>query len=787
MSDPRNERVRELFDIAVTIAPEYRHDWLVASSPDDPVMVETVERLLASHDHSAGPPPLSVPEEFRQAWAEPPAQAQPSSSSWEAPTVASTGGGGFSGPSSAPRSDSFPPGLYPPSPAPSYSPVAPLEMDVGSMIGVYKLVKKLGEGGMGAVYQAIRDDDVFQKVVALKVIRDDRADAEFIARFREERQLLAKLDHPNIARIIDGGSTPEGMPYYVMDYVEGQPLDAYCKTNKLHINDKLGVFRQICAAVQYLHENRVIHRDLKPANIMVSTDGTVKLLDFGIAKVQGPGQAVLTVMTATGGGRIMTPAYASPEQIHGAPVEAPSDIYALGVILYEMLTGNRPYADAGDGTSKMAALAAGIDPLKPSANVSQDRAVEPVFDVRKRLTGDLDYIILMTLRIVPSQRYPSAAALSEDIRRYLDNQPILARPTGAGERMAKFIKRKPMVVTAVAAIVLLAGFGGWAGFSAYRQGNRAKEKELQIAQLLNAISQRLEAPNSSPEQVGEDVKKIQEVFRTDLPEILALQPGVTDTRKELAKRSLEVLAKAQQRAGENTGVSEQIADAYQAVGDLQSSTTNGKQKGFGDPEAAKASYRSSGAVLQNLTAKAPDDPNLKQRLTTVEGRLTALGGKLLPGPIKPPPENRPPPPETTVTPVTQERAKAAVVKQKGQLPVPPVGGAGAQPAPSAVTPAPAPAPAPAAVPPADTAALRELRQRYNTVGAQVASAEAKWDDVRKNLTAKGQVLNGSISSALGRMKANLQTAKEEIAQRDLEGAKESLDRAEADAIKLLRQ
>lgn len=275
-------------------------------------------------------------------------------------------------------------------------------------IGPYRVLRELGKGGMGVVYLAVRDDGAFRKNVAIKLLRGDAVTAEFVERFRNERQVLANFDHPNIARILDGGDTTDSMPYYVMEYVEGRPLDRYCDEEKLALNDRLRLFQKLCGAVQYLHQNQVIHRDLKPANILVSNEGVVKLLDFGIAKQLGPASVELT----TADGTPLTPAYASPEQFTGR-ADARSDIYTLGVILYLILTGRLP----DQATVK-----------PPSESVREDlqRSSETTKQLKKRMLGDLDKVVLKSINRESRLRYASVLEMTEDLERFLNGQPVLA-------------------------------------------------------------------------------------------------------------------------------------------------------------------------------------------------------------------------------------------------------------------------------------------------------------------------------------------------------------------------
>ncbi len=302
------------------------------------------------------------------------------------------------------------------------------------MIGPYRVLRELGKGGMGVVYLAVRDDGAFRKNVAIKLLRGDAVTPEFVERFRNERQVLANFDHPNIARILDGGDTTDGMPFYVMEYVEGRPLDKYCDEDKLNLNDRLRLFQKLCGALEYLHQNHVIHRDLKPGNILVSREGVVKLLDFGIAKQLGPASLELT----TAEGTPLTPAYASPEQFSGRADER-SDIYTLGVILYLMLTGKLP----DQGT---------VQPPSQSVREDVQRTQETTKQLKKRIMGDLDLVVLKAMHREPKQRYGSAQALAEDLERFLNGQPVLARPR----------KGVPLPwVAAAAAVVVLAGGGYW--------------------------------------------------------------------------------------------------------------------------------------------------------------------------------------------------------------------------------------------------------------------------------------------------------------------------------------
>ncbi|HVF55620.1 MAG TPA: serine/threonine-protein kinase [Pyrinomonadaceae bacterium] len=351
----------------------------------------------------------------------------------------------------------------------------------GRRVGAYKIVREIGRGGMGAVFLAERADGEFRQQVAVKVIRQTLAGSETRRHFKRERQILASLNHPNIARLLDGGVSTDGEPFLAMEYVEGVRIDVYADTHRLSTGARLGLFRQVCAAVQYAHQNLVIHRDLKPSNILVTAEGVPKLLDFGIAKLLDPESEDAGAHTVTELG-VMTPEYASPEQVQGLQVTTASDVYSLGVILYELLAGHRPYRVKSRKPDEIARAICEQEPERPSAairrtgdspkadggpttitpeTVGRARSEQPE-RLRRRLAGDLDNIVLMAMRKEPARRYASVAQLSEDIRRHTDGLPVIARKDTFKYRGAKFIKRNRVGVAA-AALVVLTLVGGIVG------------------------------------------------------------------------------------------------------------------------------------------------------------------------------------------------------------------------------------------------------------------------------------------------------------------------------------
>jgi serine/threonine-protein kinase len=349
----------------------------------------------------------------------------------------------------------------------------------GTTIGAYQIIRHLGEGGMGEVYLAARKDADFEQQVALKIIRKGHIQEDLLRRFKAERQILAHLHHPNIAQLLDGGTTKDGLPFLVMEYIEGIPIIEYCDRHKLDIRQRLELFRDVCAAVQHAHQNLVIHRDIKPSNILVTSEGHVKLLDFGIAKVLSENR--LSIFETQADLQMLTPAYASPEMVSGEPITTASDLYSLGILLYELLTGIHPLKKFGSQTHlETLRLIREVDPTRPSQavqdilmrkldktstknteldhinheDIERNRHVKPNH-LAKVLKGDLDTLVLKALKKEPLERFATANQFSEDIRRYLDGQPIWAQKDSWRYRMTKFVQRNRLAVGISAASFLL--------------------------------------------------------------------------------------------------------------------------------------------------------------------------------------------------------------------------------------------------------------------------------------------------------------------------------------------
>ncbi|MGA7411081.1 MAG: protein kinase [Bryobacteraceae bacterium] len=394
---------------------------------------------------------------------------------------------------------------------------------VGRQLGAYKLVRRIGQGGMAAVFLASRADDEYRHQVAVKLVQPGLDGSDVLSRFRNERQTLAGLDHPNIVKLLDGGTTPEGLPFLVMDYVEGSPIDEYCDRHKLSVDERLNLFGKVCAAVHYAHQKLVIHRDLKPSNILVVANGTPKLLDFGIAKVLNPEPTAQDLLVTQTGTRCMTPAYASPEQMRGTLVTPATDIYSLGVVLYELLTGHRPYRLTQLTPGEMERAICEQEPETPSIAVSwvesvtssdgrpitktpelvsQTREGQPD-KLRRRLRGDLDSNVLKALEKEPKRRYGSVEELARDIDQHLKHLPVTARPSTLGYRVSKFIQRHKIEVSAaliLALVLVAAALGVIAPATVFISSPRTKKlsPSVKVVTLTSNVGDEV-SPSFSPD------------------------------------------------------------------------------------------------------------------------------------------------------------------------------------------------------------------------------------------------------------------------------------------------
>ena len=459
---------------------------------------------------------------------------------------------------------------------------------IGERIGAYRIVGVLGTGGMGDVFEAVRDDDQYHAQVAIKLMRADVRSSFTEQRFRSERQILARLDHRNIARLFDGGTTDTGMPYVVMERVVGEPIDRYCTTRDLTVRDRVQIFLQVCAAVSYAHQHLIVHRDLKPNNILVTPDGSAKLLDFGIAKLlEADAETAEANETATTM-RAMTLEYASPEQVSGGAVTTVSDVYSLGVVLYRLLTGQSPYGARTTDAQRVAEILSDTSPARPS-------------QVQRRIDGDLDNILLMALRKEPQHRYGSVEQLANDLRNYLAGMPVVARGNSLRYRTVKLIRRRKVEIAA-GLLVACTLFG--ALFFSMREA-RIAEQQRQVAQ-----------------HHFDSVRKLANTLLFELHDEIAPLSGSTKAREILVKTSQEYLNTLYEESGSDRALQEELAVAYRKVGDIQGNETGANT---GDPKAALQSYARSVALLEPLVAADPEN----HRAGIVLGKAYLQQGRLL--------------------------------------------------------------------------------------------------------------------------------------------------------------
>jgi eukaryotic-like serine/threonine-protein kinase len=542
MSDERWQRIKDVLQAALERAPELRSAFLDEACGDDAEMRTEVEQLLVSHGEA----------------------------------------GSF---------------LEEPAALPGPLPL------VGKRVGSYRILGEIGRGGMGRVYRAVRDDDSFQREVAVKVAGGGFDWELGAARFLRERQILARLHHPNIATLHDGGATEEGQPYLVMELVDGEPLDAYCASRQLGVRERLALFLTVCDAVHYAHQNLVVHRDLKPSNILVTSEGAPKLLDFGISKLLSPEGDLETLPTATIL-PLLTPEYASPEQVRGEPVTTASDVYSLGVVLYELLAGARPYDITTRSPEEVLRVVCGADPERPSTAVRRRTsrvAAGPATQVpASALQGDLDTIVLKCLRKDASRRYGSARELSEDLGNFLEGRPVQARPDSAAYRASKFVRRHRAAVVATA-LALLALVG------------------TTLVALVQAREARL--ARTRAEKRFQDVRRLAHSVIFELHDGIQRLPGSTSVRELLVKRALEYLDELDRDSPGDPGLKAELAAAYEKIGDVQGGIAS---QNLGHRADAKVSYRRALALRQELASRYPGDPDHQRGLSAMYGRLGML-------------------------------------------------------------------------------------------------------------------------------------------------------------------
>jgi eukaryotic-like serine/threonine-protein kinase len=681
----RHEVVRALFDAAQGLAPAERQPFVEAQTPDDDsVRLDVLTLLRASDDSGFLANPLARP------------------------------------PDSVPGRD------------------LGLEIQVGR----YRLQKEIGRGGMGVVYLAVRNDDVFHKTVALKVIGAGIVDREFIERFKKERQILAGLDHPNIARILDGGDTSDGRPFYVMEYVSGAPIDKHCARVKAQVQERVRLVAQICAAVDYLHDHAIVHRDLKPSNILVTSNGVVKLLDFGIAGVQtldgllggaAPGQRTM----------LLTPGYGSPEQVQGHEVTKRSDIYSLGAVLYELLTGKLPFADS-EGRPDLTTQLAGGDPVPPSRLIAEREsgpARKTVTTVR-RFMIDLDQVVLTALKRDPSRRYATVQLFGEELSRVLDGRPIQLRGDSWYYTLVHLVGRNR--VAAALAVLLLVALGVAGGFAVQSRINLARADasrealETVVAGLNGKVEQWPTPGRFTSEQKVADVERANQILESKTLGDLA-QTGGPERVRGVVVGIRRFLDRADQLSPNEPPVRKSIAVTYRHVGDFEAKTP--RPKPTESQQAAVASYQRAAAVAASLEQadRAWVESQLSE-LSNLVGRFGAtlavnLAAAELPAEAAPAPPARP--------------ARSPGVSDTAQ--------------------------APAAEAPM-TPELERVIERLQSATKQVEGARQSVESLRARLAGQGQILRSEISANLAQVEGFLDQAKLDVAQRDVAAAEQNLGR-----------
>jgi serine/threonine protein kinase/tetratricopeptide (TPR) repeat protein len=474
------------------------------------------------------------------------------------------------------------------------------DVAAGEQIGPFRVEREIGRGGMGAVYLAQQNDNHYQRQVAIKVIKRGMDSDEIVRRFRNERQILANLTHPNIAGLYSGGTTDGGLPFFVMEYVDGQPINEYCEAHSLTTEQRLRLFRIVCDAISYAHQNLVIHRDLKPSNILVTAAGVPKLLDFGIAKLLKADDASEAAATETLL-HVMTPEYASPEQARGERITTGSDVYALGVVLYELLTGRRPYDLKNRLPHEIALIISEQLPERPSSRIeaiapdsaAPESATKPesinerrggqLEKLRRGLRGDIDNIVLMALRKDPARRYQSVEQFSEDIRRHLEGLPVRARKDTLGYRASKFVRRNKLGLAAAAVIVLVL-LGGI--LATRRQANRAEHRFNEVRALANS-------------------------FLFEFDDAIKDLQGATSARELVVRRSLQYLDSLSQEAANDPTLQLELATAYERIASIQG---NSYYSNLGDTEGSLRSYRISVGLLERLTRTEPNKRSVQREL-----------------------------------------------------------------------------------------------------------------------------------------------------------------------------
>lgn len=626
----------------------------------------------------------------------------------------------------------------------------------GQVGGRYRILKELGHGGMGVVYLAVRNDDVFSKTVALKVIGSVASRASFVERFKRERQILAGLDHPNIARILDGGNIDDGRPYYVMEYVDGKPLVDYCTRIDADVPARLELILAVCEALEHMHTQGIVHRDIKPSNILVTANGRVKLLDFGIARTTE------TEWSGTGPQTIVaTPGYASPEQMAGEDAGRASDIYSLGVVLYELLTGRLPFVDA-HGRPSLGAQNAADEPKPPSHVGPGSLGQAPR---TKSIRPDLDRIVQKVLQREPLRRYQSVGQLAEDLRRYLAGRPIGASG-GSSHVLRLWLARNPVPVVLVVLLLLSAGAGTWFAVSNQMDRIRLEAKEGEVERLVAMLNQRVDrwrdgdrmAPQSERVQ---DVRTAGEVVGSrDLAE-LSVRSADPPRLKRLIEGLRRFLDRADEMSKDEPSLRKEVALVYRQVGDFVADTTRPL---VADKAQAAQSYRRAASVAASVRGAEPAWAG--QQIAALGQRLSGLG-ETLPADVV-----RGPEPVTEAEPVVPPVASPPLPRRTERDEVE------SDSAPSApVQSAPAPQPAPVTpTPTVDPERYADIRDRLRGTAATASRLRQNLEDLTARLAVRGQALRGDLTAGMSQIDGLIDQATKSLESGDLDASDELLNR-----------
>lgn len=463
----------------------------------------------------------------------------------------------------------------------------------GRRVGAYRLVAEIGRGGMGVVYEAQRDDQEFDRRAAIKIL-PSWSGSDLADRFRLERRVLAGLDHPGIARLVDSGTTDDGAPYFVMEYVDGKPVDVWCRERRLDLAARVALVERVSEALAYAHRHLVIHRDVKPANILVTTEGQPKLLDFGIATLLTADGEAAAGLTRTGH-HGFTPEYASPEQVRGERVTTASDVYSLGVVLYLLLTGRLPYELAHQPPLEALRIVCEVDP-PPMSTVAGTAA-------RDALRGDLDAIVAKALRKMPSERYGTVAEFAADLRAWRTGLPVGAARQSFGYRAQRFVRRNRAAVAAGAALLLVMAGGvaatAWQARIAAQERDKAQNRFRQVQEFSRSL-----------------------LF--DVHNALRTVPGATESRRLLLDRAVQFLDGLAADAGDDDELELELAAGYQQLANVQG---NGLTENVGDTAAAVASLEKAAHFVDAVRARRPDDPDPLIRAIGVHFDLAAVRGE----------------------------------------------------------------------------------------------------------------------------------------------------------------